>query len=108
MACTRSSTTLGEPGEKAKIVALVLPFPAIVLEVRRGLVLFVLAEFYFFADVRVKRADERATDGRVLRVIVCGFSNQVVSWTGKARVQAAGSQSAVALQFLHKLTQTHA
>ena len=95
-------------GEKAKIASIVFPVPAIRAKIRRGFVALVLAEFQFLADVRIERAYKSTADGRILRVVIRSFADQVVGWPSEPRVQPAGGQSAIPLQFLHELEQTHA
>jgi len=74
----------------------------------RRLVFFVLAKLPLFTNVGVESPNKRSTNGRILRVIIRGFADQVVGRPGKARVQTARGQPAVALQFLHQLKQTQA
>src|SRR5215472_14213630 len=93
--------------EKAKIVTLVFPVPTVPAKLGRGLVGFVLSKLQFFADVGIERANECAADGRILRIIIRGFADQVVSGSGKPRIQAPRGQPAIALEFLHELKQTH-
>ena len=78
------------------------------IKVRGRLVFLLLPEFQFLANVSVERSDESAADGRLLWVIVRSFADQVVGRPGKSRVQAPRRQSAIALEFLHKLKQAHA
>src|SRR5204863_963086 len=89
-------------------VAVVLPIPAISLEVRGNLIILVLAKFQLFVQICIERANESAADGRFLRVVVGGFTDQVVGRAGKARVETPRCKAAVALQFLHELEELHA
>src|SRR5215475_8369263 len=84
------------------------PVPAIALEIRSDLIRLVLAKFQFFAEIGVECADERAADGGFLRIVVRGFTDEIVSWPSEARIESAGGQSAVALQLLHELEKSYA
>src|SRR5439155_3093283 len=94
-------------GEKAKIVALVFPVPTVPAKLSRGLVSFVLPKLQFFADVGIERANECAANGRILRIIIGSFADQVVSGSGKPRIETPGGQPAIPLEFLHELKQAH-
>src|SRR5438445_4988296 len=88
--------------------SLMLPVPVRANAFADGVVGLVLTKFQFLANVRIESGGKGASDGGALRVGLGEFAEQIVSEAGVAGIQASGGEAAIALQFLHELTERDA